>query len=136
MKRINGCRIIIPQKCFQGKQGLFYQAGISKTTVGSEHLHMQLASIPAMSQGRAHKHMSHETAIYALSGTSWVRFGEQLENELEVPEGAFLYIPAGVAHLPFNRSGQKAVVVISRTDANEQESVVMLPELNSYFLLS
>ena len=40
-----------------------------------------------------------------------------------------LYIPAGVPHLAANRSGQPCSVVIARTDPNEQESVLLLPEL-------
>ncbi|MEQ9872375.1 cupin domain-containing protein [Pectobacterium brasiliense] len=47
-----------------------------------------------------------------------------------MPEGNFLYIPENVPHLPYNPSDDVAVLVISRTDANDQESVVMLPELD------
>ena len=44
--------------------------------------------------------------------------------------GDFLYIPAGVAHLPYNPSAtETCTAVIARTDPNEQESVVLLPEL-------
>ena len=42
-----------------------------------------------------------------------------------------VYIPAGVPHLPANRSGAPCTVVIARTDPNEQESVVLLPELEA-----
>ena len=44
--------------------------------------------------------------------------------------GDFFYIPADVPHLPYNPSQTEDVVaVIARTDPNEQESVVLLPEL-------
>jgi uncharacterized RmlC-like cupin family protein len=46
-----------------------------------------------------------------------------------VRAGEFLYIPAGVPHLPYNTSDTDAVVILARTDANEQESVVLLPNL-------
>ncbi|MET0640225.1 MAG: cupin, partial [Hyphomicrobium sp.] len=42
------------------------------------------------------------------------------------------YIPAGVPHLPINVSGKPISAVIARTDPNEQESVVLLPELEAY----
>jgi uncharacterized RmlC-like cupin family protein len=64
-----------------------------------------------------------------------VRFGVNLEKELEVPEGSFLYIPAGVPHLPYNKSEYIAQVIIARSDPNEQESVIMLPELDCDFIL-
>jgi len=45
--------------------------------------------------------------------------------------GDFVYIPANMPHQPYNRSQtEPATAVIARTDPNEQESVVMLPELD------
>jgi uncharacterized RmlC-like cupin family protein len=42
-----------------------------------------------------------------------------------VRAGDFLYIPANLPHLPYNLSqSESCVVVIARTDPNEQESVV------------
>jgi uncharacterized RmlC-like cupin family protein len=124
------CRLVSPHPGFEGKQGLKYYVGVSRETTGSSHLHMQLATIPPLTQGKAHLHENHETAIYALQGTTRIRFGERLENELEVPEGSFLYIPAGLPHLPFNTSDSTATLVIARTDPSEQESVTLLPELD------
>ena len=44
----------------------------------------------------------------------------------------FVYIAAAVPHLPYNRSADTEVVaVIARTDPNEQESVILLPELEA-----
>ncbi|MCX8956078.1 cupin domain-containing protein [Erwinia psidii] len=124
------CRLITPQPVEEGVQGLIYQQGISRQSAGAQGIHMQLAFIPPHSQGRAHKHEHHETAIYALKGTTRVRFGENLQHDLEVPEGSFLYIPADMPHLPYNASDSQATVVISRTDACDPEGVVMLPMLD------
>ncbi|MCI1678237.1 MAG: cupin domain-containing protein [Ewingella americana] len=130
------CRLTQPQPTFIGKQGLSYQVGVSHELVGSENIHMQLATIPPHSQAKAHRHEHHETAIYALSGTSSVRYGDALEHFSEVPAGSFFYIPKNVPHLPYNNTDTPAVVVISRTDANEQESVIMMPELDFDVLAS
>lgn len=124
------CRLVTPQPGSVGPQALFYQPGVSRQTTGAVGIHMQLATIPARSQGKAHKHEHHETAIYAISGTTGVRFGEQLEHDLEVPEGSFLYIPADLPHLPYNATDASATVVIARTDACDPEGVVMLPDLD------
>jgi uncharacterized RmlC-like cupin family protein len=45
--------------------------------------------------------------------------------------GEFLYIPAGVPHLPYNPYAAEAVAVLARTDPNEQESVVLRPDLEN-----
>ena len=56
----------------------------------------------------AHKHATHETAIYALSGVSHVWHGERLEHHSVVEPGNFFYIPADVPHLPYNPSKTEA----------------------------
>jgi uncharacterized RmlC-like cupin family protein len=115
---------------FVGKQGLVYAVGISAETVGARGIHVQLVRIPPGSRAKAHKHEEHETAIYVLSGESGVWHGEHLEQHSIVRAGDFFYIPANVPHLPYNPSlTEPCVAVISRTDPNEQESVVLLPEL-------
>lgn len=126
-----GCRLLQPGESFIGKQGLQYAVAISAETVGAKAIHMQLVTIPPGGRALAHKHATHETAIYALSGTSGVWHGERLEHHTIVEPGSFFYIPADVPHLPYNPSPTEAVVaVIARTDPHEQESVVLLPELD------
>lgn len=98
----------------------------------AQALHLQLVTIPPGGRARAHKHASHETAIYALTGTSAVWHGARLEHHSVVKPGDFFYIPADVPHLPYNPSATETVVaVIARSDPHEQESVVLLPELES-----
>jgi uncharacterized RmlC-like cupin family protein len=58
-------------------------------------------------------------------------WGENLEHVMETNAGDLIYIPAGTPHLPFNDGIEPAVAVIARTDPNEQESVVLLPELEA-----
>src|SRR5215472_4131707 len=125
------CRVLTPGESFVGKQGLQYEVAISAETVGSQALHMQLVTIPPGGRALAHKHATHETAIYALSGTSGMWYGERLEQHVTLEPGQFLYIPADTPHLPYNPSSTDPVVaVIARTDPHEQESVVLLPELD------
>ncbi|KAA6460195.1 cupin domain-containing protein [Acidobacteria bacterium AB60] len=125
------CRLLQPGEAYIGKQGLQYEVAISAETVGAKAIHMQLVTIPPRGRARAHKHATHETAIYALSGESGVWHGERLEHHTIVKPGEFFYIPADMPHLPYNPSDTHPVVaVIARTDPNEQESVILLPELD------
>ncbi len=126
------CRLLRAAETYTGKQGLQYAVGISAETVGAQAIHMQLLTIPPGGRAYAHKHATHETAIYAISGDSHVWYGERLEHHSIVKPGDFFYIPADVPHLPYNPSKTEPVTaVIARTDPNEQESVVLLPELES-----
>lgn len=129
---LRACRLVQPGEAFTGKQNLQYAVGISAESVGAQAIHMQLVTISPGGRARAHKHSTHETAIYALSGESGVWHGELLEHHTIVKPGDFFYIPADVPHLPYNPSRTETVVaVIARTDPNEQESVVLLPELEN-----
>jgi uncharacterized RmlC-like cupin family protein len=125
------CRLVRPGTAFKGKQELFYNVGISAESAGARGIHMQLVTIPPGARAKAHKHENHETAIYALKGVSHVWHGERLEHHSIVRPGDFFYIPANMPHLPYNPSEiEEVVALISRTDPNEQESVVLLPELD------
>ena len=124
------CRVIRPASTYQGKQGLSYFAGIAAETVGSAGICMHLLTLPPGARAKAHLHENHETAIYVLSGEVHTWFGDRLEECLVARAGDLFYIPAGVPHLPANLGSEPASAVIARTDPNEQESVVLLPELD------
>ena len=89
---------------------------------------MQILTMPPGAKAKAHKHEAHETAIYVLSGEAGTYYGERLENHIVSRAGDFVYIPANVPRLPDNISAtEPCVAVVARTDADEQESVVLLP---------
>ncbi|GEP08403.1 cupin domain-containing protein [Methylobacterium gnaphalii] len=128
----SSCRLVQAGAAFTGKQGLDYAVGISAESVGAKGIHLQLVTIPPLAKAKAHKHEAHETAIYALSGVSGCWYGDALEEHAMVQPGNFFYIPAGVPHLPYNPSADApCIAVIARTDPNEQESVVLMPELDA-----
>jgi uncharacterized RmlC-like cupin family protein len=132
MSSMQACTVIHSEETHRGKQGLSYVEGISAESAGARGISMHLLTIPPGSRAKAHLHAHHETAIYVLSGESEVWYGEGLRQHLVVHAGDFLYIPAGMPHLPANRSQtEPCITVIARTDPNEQESVVLLPELDA-----
>jgi uncharacterized RmlC-like cupin family protein len=131
------CKIIRPAKTYDGKQGFSYFEGISAQSTGSQHICMHFLSIPPGGKANAHLHENHETAIYVLEGEAEMWYGENLSQHLVVKAGEFLYIPAGMPHLPANMSqSSPCVAVLARTDPNEQESVTLLPELEKYVMFS
>jgi uncharacterized RmlC-like cupin family protein len=112
---------------YSAKQGGRFGAGISAQTVGSRGLCMHAVNIPPGTRERPHFHRDHETAIYVISGSVEVWSGPDFENRFVISAGDFLYIPPNVPHVPINRSpDEPCLVVLSRTDPNEQESVEVL----------
>lgn len=114
------------------KQGIDYFPGISAETTGSRRLCMHLLTIPPGGRARAHLHEGHETTIYVLSGEAVMWYGEGLREKLSCRAGDFLYIPAGTPHLPANLSPtEPCTAVVARTDPSQNESVVLLPDLDA-----
>jgi uncharacterized RmlC-like cupin family protein len=118
---------------YQGKQGPNYTPGVSAESVGSQAIWLGSVTLPPRGgRTRAHLHANHETALYLVSGDEvelWT--GEQLEHRDVAHPGNYVYIPAGVPHVAVNRSETPAVFVAARTDPNEQESVVLRPDLEA-----
>jgi uncharacterized RmlC-like cupin family protein len=125
------CTVVRPEGTYDGKQGLTYVEGISAERVGATGICMHLLTIPPGGRANAHLHEAHETAIYIISGESEMWYGEGLREHLVVKAGELLYIPANMPHLPMNTSSEPCVAVLARTDPHEQESVVLLPELEA-----
>lgn len=129
-KHLDGqCHVIRAESTYDGKQGLAYFCGIAAETVGSKGICMHLLTIPPGGRGKVHLHEDHETALYVLEGEAVTLFGKELQHHIHTKAGDLAYIPAGVPHLPVNLSDKPISAVIARTDPNEQESVVLLPDL-------
>lgn len=126
------CVIVRSGETFVGKQAFTYSAGIYAENTGAERICMHLLNIPPGGRAKAHLHENHETAIYVISGVAEMWYGQNLEKHMVIRAGEYLYIPAGMPHLPYNPSETEvATAILARTDPNEQESVVLLPELEA-----
>ncbi len=126
-----GCKVMRAEKSFGGKQGLNYLEGITAESVGSQGICMHVLTMPPGARAKAHKHDSHETAIYVIEGEAQLWYGDNLEHHRVTKAGDMIYIPANVPHMPVNLSGEPCTSVITRTDPNEQESVTLLPDLDA-----
>lgn len=131
MQTAQTCAVVRPGGTYDGKQGLTYTEGISAERVGATGISMHLLTLPPGARAAAHLHEAHETAIYVISGESEMWYGEGLKEHLVVRAGEMLYIPANMPHLPMNTSDEPCTCVLARTDPSEQESVVLLPELEA-----
>jgi uncharacterized RmlC-like cupin family protein len=116
---------------YQGKQGIEYGSGITAESAGSRALCMNLLDLPPGARAKPHLHEAHETAIYVINRAGDMLYGDGLRERMTFGPGDFIFIPAGEPHVPINTSNtEHLIAVVARTDANEQESVVLLPELD------
>jgi uncharacterized RmlC-like cupin family protein len=114
--------VVRPDQKTLSRQQLPYFVGVSSAS-GATKLSMNLVIIPAHSSAEPHFHRGFESAVYMMKGSTEVRYGTNLEESLTLEEGDFLFIPSDVPHQPFNHSDEPVLAIVSRNDANEQESV-------------
>ncbi len=84
---------------------------------------MGVFRVPAGSQSRPHYHADCESAVYMLSGTLKVRWGEELENELSLEPGDLVYVPPRETHLLENPSDDEPAEYVVARDAPQEDSV-------------
>jgi uncharacterized RmlC-like cupin family protein len=117
---------------YTSKQGSVYAPGISAETVGSKAVFLGIVTIAPEGRTKAHLHEHHESAFYLMSGEEVeLCTGEQLEHREIAKTGDYLFIPAKVPHVAVNRGKTPAVFIGVRNEPTAQESVVMLPALDS-----
>ena len=117
---------------YTSTQGSRYASGVSAETTGATSLFLGMVTLPGGQRTKAHAHARHESALYMTSGEEvelWT--GPRLERRDVARPGDYLFIPAGMPHVAVNRSSTPAVFVGARNEATAQESVLLLPELDS-----
>src|SRR5262245_45093206 len=125
------CTVLRTLETFKAKTGLPYRFGLTQESVGALGLSMHVISSPPGDRALANKHEGHESMLYVISGAAETYYGEGLSEHVSLRAGDLQYIPAGCPHLSVNKSQTEPCIgVVARTDPNEQESVVMLPELD------
>lgn len=125
------CRVIRSGDAYQGKQGLTYVRGLTGETAGSRSICMTVLVMPNGARAKTHLHREIETAAYVIDGHAEMFYGPRLEHHIEAGAGEYMYIPADVPHLVMNRSGAPVTALVAHTAANDQEGIVLLPDLDA-----
>ncbi len=124
------CRVVRSGDSYVGQQGLTYLAGLTGATAGARAICMTVLTLPDGARAKTHLHRGIETAVYIIDGAAEMWFGERLGEHLAARAGEYVYVPADVPHLVMNRSGAPCRAVVAHTAADDQEGIVMLPELD------
>ena len=116
---------------YTGLQGLTYAAGLTAASAGARGICMVVLTVPPGTRARAHLHRGIETAAYVIEGGIEVWSGERLEVRQALAAGDYSYVPADTPHVVLNRTGRPCVAVVAHTAPDDQQGIVMLPELDA-----
>ena len=125
------CRVIRSGESYVGKQGFTYVAGLTGASAGSRALCLTALTLPNGARARTHLHQGIETAAYIIEGEVEMYFGDRLEHHLEARAGEYVYVPPDMPHLVLNRSGAPCLTLVAHSAADDQEGIVLLPELDA-----
>jgi uncharacterized RmlC-like cupin family protein len=114
-----------------GAQGLAYQAGLTRASAGTRGFCLTEGALPPGTSSRAHLHRGVESGGYVIEGRVETLWGEGLRHSLLACAGDFVYIPADVPHLVRNPGDEPARVLVAHSAADDQEGIVLLPELEA-----
>lgn len=111
------------------KQDIPALFGVNATTTSARNISMLLTMFEPGGHSNCHMHLDSETTLYVVRGSAHFFYGEHLEHDEVVNAGDFIYVPPFCPHKGYNRSRKERVIfVTARTDALEQERVVVTPE--------
>jgi uncharacterized RmlC-like cupin family protein len=96
---------------------------ISQATAGATRIYMGVFRVPAGASSQPHYHDHCESAVYLLSGRLEVRWGDRLEQVVEIDRGDMVYVPPRETHLLTNLSDDEAAEYVVARDSPTEDSV-------------
>jgi uncharacterized RmlC-like cupin family protein len=104
-------------------RGVVGGAEISQATTGATNIYMAIFRVPPGSRGRPHYHDNCESALYMLSGSIEIKWGDHLEDAVIVEAGDMLYVPPRETHTVRNCSDSEPAEYIVARDSPTEDSV-------------
>jgi uncharacterized RmlC-like cupin family protein len=118
-------RVVKPGPDRDVPRGVVGGAEISQATAGASNIYMGVFRVPAGARSRPHYHEGCESAVFMLSGTLLVRWGDHLEQELTLEQGDLVYVPPRETHVLENLSQTDAAEYVVARDSPHEDAVVV-----------
>ena len=104
-------------------RGVVGGAEVSQSTTGATNIYMGVFRVPPGARSRPHYHENCESAVYLLSGTLEVRWGDQLEEVVALERGDMVYVPPRETHILQNLSDSEPAEYVVARDSPTEDSV-------------
>ena len=104
-------------------RGVVGGAEISRATADAQNIYMGVFRVPAGGRSRPHYHANCESAVYMLSGHLLVRWGDILQDAVELEPGDMVYVPPRETHVLENQSPSVDAEYVVARDSPAEDSV-------------
>jgi uncharacterized RmlC-like cupin family protein len=118
-------RVVKPGPDRETPRGVVGGAEISLATAGAHNIYMGRFRVPPGASSRPHYHEGCESAVYMLTGTLTVRWGDRLEQELLLEPGDMVYVPPRETHVLENSSDAEPADYVVARDSPLEDAVVV-----------
>ena len=118
-------KVVKPGPDHEVPRGVVGGAEISQATAGARNIYMALFRVPAGAQSRPHYHEGCESAVYMLSGSLEVKWGDRLEHQLTLEPGDLVYVPPRETHVLSNTSPTEPAEYVVARDSPHEDAVVV-----------
>lgn len=104
-------------------RGVVGGAEISQATTGATNIYMGVFRVPPGARSRPHYHADCESAVYMLSGQLEIRWGDHLEETINIEVGDMVYVPPRETHILRNLSNEEPAEYVVARDSPTEDSV-------------
>lgn len=104
---------------------------VSQATAGATNIYMGVFRVPAGASSQPHYHERCESAVYLLSGRLEVRWGDRLEQVVEIGRGDMVYVPPRETHVLRELTGTEPAEYVVARDSPTEDAVVVPWAANS-----
>jgi uncharacterized RmlC-like cupin family protein len=118
-------KVIKPGPDREVPRGVVGGAEISQSTAGAQNIYMAQFRVPAGAQSRPHYHENCESAVYMLSGSLLVKWGDHLEQEVMLEPGDLVYVPPRETHVLENLSASDPAEYVVARDSPLEDAVIV-----------
>ena len=98
---------------------------ISQATAEARNIYMAVFRVPPATQSRPHYHEHCESAVYMISGSLRVRWGDHLEHEVALEPRDLVYVPPRETHILENLSDSEPAEYVVARDSPQEDAVVV-----------
>ena len=118
-------RVVKPGEDRDVPRGVVGGAEISQATAGASNIYMGVFRVPPGASSRPHYHDACESAVYMLSGSLTVKWGDHLEQQVDLEAGDMVYVPPRETHVLENPSASEPAEYVVARDSPTEDAVVV-----------
>ena len=116
-------KVVKPSEEREVPRGVVGGSEVSRQSAGAENIYMGVFRVPPGARSRPHYHANCESAVFMLAGTLEVRWGDELQDAVEITTGDMVYVPPRETHILHNLSEDEAAEYVVARNSPTEDSV-------------